>query len=117
MSKYFYIFFLLLNNKKMQKIPLVIENEYSDFNDFCQKEKHLICSKILESFEEMLNTDGLDKKLFVVATVGGITFDTEFHISKNNMDLLTKTVGDYFKNNEEYEYCDRIQKLHLKSIN
>jgi hypothetical protein len=94
-------------------IPMLIENDYPNFIDFLKNEKYGIYHKILEAFELMMTNNNI-KKLLVVAKVEGVTFNTEFNINKNNIELLSKTVMPYFVKIEDYESCIRIQKLCLE---
>jgi len=98
-----------MDKTNIENVPLLIENSYSDFFEFIEKEKYQICYKILELFEEMIN-NGFEKKLLVTATVQEITFHTEYNINIENLNLLT-VINNYFENTEEYEICARIQKL------
>lgn len=92
-------------------IPMLIEADYSSFEDFYKNEKHNIYSKILDVFDEILKENIKESKLLVVARIDGVIFDTDFKITKDNKDLLIKTVMPYFEEIEEYETCQRIKEL------
>lgn len=93
-----------------------IERDYSSFHQFYESEKHLIYEKILESYEKMISDNQKEKKLVIVATAKGKTFDTNFIINKDNAEALLGTLKPYFEENEEYEYCGRIIEIYQQLI-
>jgi hypothetical protein len=95
-------------------IPFIIEKKYTSFIDFLKNEKYIIYQKILESFEEIIVDETNDAELIIFANVEGVAFDSTFNINKDNIKLLSETVNSYFISIEDYESCDRIQKLCLK---
>jgi hypothetical protein len=95
-------------------IPYVISKTYPTFQSFYENEKSQIYLKIIETFEQLLQSDNNIKLLVIVAKVENTTFDTGFEINKNNIKLLTETISPYFEKFEEYEVCDRIHDLCLK---
>lgn len=96
------------------KIPFIIEKKYTNFIDFLKNEKYSIYQKILESFEKMIVEGTNDTELIIFANVENVAFDSTFNINKDNIKLLSETVNSYFISIEDYESCDRIQKLCLK---
>lgn len=99
-----------MKKTKEEVIPLIIEQNYSTFQDFYKNEKPKIYKKIAEIFEDSLRQDN-EVKLLVLAKVNGIIFDTTFTISKNSRSLLTDNVIPYFEQTEEYEICGRLLKI------
>lgn len=91
-------------------VPLIIEENYSTFQDFYQKEKPTIYKKIAEIFEDSVRQD-IEMKLIVLAKVNGSVFDTTFLISKDNESLITEKVIPYLEEIEEYEICGRLLKV------
>jgi len=100
-----------MNEIKELVTPMVIEKNYSSFEEFYKNEKRSIYIKIIDVFEDIIKENIKERKLLVVANIDGCVFDTNFLVSKIDKTLLTGTVSSYFEQLEEYETCNRIAKL------
>jgi hypothetical protein len=105
-----------MSGKKNSSIALVIENNYSNFQEFYTNEKHQIYSKIIDIYEEILKGNIDSQKLIVVGKIEGCTFDTDFEINKDNQRLLIDVIIPYFEKIEEYETCKKILELRSELI-
>lgn len=106
-----------MTRKKDSSIALVIENNYSNFQEFYKNEKRQIYNKIIDIYENTLKENIDCQKLIVIGKIDGCTFDTDFEINKDNQYLLTDVIIPYFEKNEEYEICKKILELHSELIN
>ena len=106
--------------KKRRKQPdfiLNLDGSYKDFNDFYGKNKETIYRSILDLFRGLPNTKKKSLTLLVTAKIRGLEWDTEFTFSKSDAKSLIRDVMPYFEQNEDYETCSEIIKLHQDLTN
>ena len=91
---------------------LNLDGTYKDFTDFYGKNKETIYRSILNLFKELSSTDKFSLTLMVTAKIRGLEWDTDFTFSKKDAKSLIRDVMPFFEQNEDYETCSEIIKLH-----
>ena len=84
---------------------LDIDLNFPSFTVFFDNSKELIYKKMIEVFNELLETDIKSKTLIVTARINGVTFSTEFNINVEIPHMITEIIIPFFEEKEDYEYC------------
>ncbi len=98
-------------------IVLNLDGIYKDFNDFYGKNKEIIYRSIIDLFVELKTTSKESLTLMVTAKIRGLEWDTDFTFSKKDAKSLIRDVMPFFEQNEDYETCSEIIKLHKDLTN
>lgn len=96
---------------------LSLDGIYKDFTDFYGKNKETIYRSILNLFVELKSTTKSSLTLMVTAKIRGLEWDTDFTFSKKDAKSLIRDVMPFFEQNEDYETCSEIIKLHKDLTN
>lgn len=96
---------------------LNLDGFYKDFTDFYGKNKETIYRSILNLFVELKTTTKDSLTLMVTAKIKGLEWDTDFTFSKKDAKSLIRDVMPFFEQNEDYETCSEIIKLHKDLTN
>jgi hypothetical protein len=93
-------------------VKVKTKRDYDDFSSFFIETKDDIFGTILSSYEVMRRIKKVDEILVVVyGKIEGVAFDTEFLISKENVNMLIKDILPYYESIEKYEFCSLIKKI------
>lgn len=103
-------------NKKPKKrtttYKLKIDGNYDNFDDFFQTSKGIIYNKIIEVFENLRKNNKNTITLRVKAVINEMEWDTVFNFHKKESFILTRDILPYFETIEDYEMCEKINKLY-----
>ncbi|MFZ9377117.1 MAG: hypothetical protein ACO25K_08335 [Candidatus Fonsibacter ubiquis] len=99
-----------------------IVGEYTDYEDFFEKNKTKIYTGIVQCFILLSNSNRKTIKYIVSASTkskrnGIIEFNTEFLFRKDECDLLVDYILEHFEEIEEYEKCKDIIILYNSLTN
>lgn len=92
-------------------LKLCIERDYPDFRMFYEANRTRIYDSIVEGFQMLARNSAPLVPLTIHATVEGISWDTEFKLSRERMDLLTDYIIPFFSSREDFEKCAVIQSI------
>lgn len=96
---------------------LIFKGKYEGFTDFYDVNKREIYMSIIKIFEEFEKTKKNSLILHVNAEIRGVEWDTEFLFQRDESIILVRDVIPYFEENEEYEICQGIKKIHESLTN
>jgi len=94
------------------KKKLLFEEDYSDFADFYDENKHIIYSEIVELFSEFQEVRIKTISLVVVAKIQNMDWNTEIKFDRKNIKILSNEILKYFESIDDYESCQKIVKLY-----
>ena len=93
---------------------IIIEKKYVDFNTCFMESKDKIYRKMLDTYEEIKDTENHDSNLCVIATIDDCPFSTNFPINKHSSQQIIGVIIPYMEEIEDYETCDRALKLYQR---
>ena len=98
-------------------INLVIDGDFEDFTDFYDVSRTVIYEKVTDLFQGLLIPENKTLTLTVYAKIKGMDWDSDFTLTRENRDMLIKTIIPYFESLEDFEKCSELLLLHQKLEN
>lgn len=95
---------------------LEYNGDYKSFEDFYDQHKSEIYESIVAVFEEFKTTSKKVLTINLSSTIGGMFWNSDFGFTKDQFFVLKRDVLPYFEEEENYEMCNRIMKIHNHMI-
>lgn len=94
------------------KKKLLFEENYNDFTDFYDANKHIIYFEIVESFFEFQKKSTKTISLIVLAKIQNMDWNTEIKFDRKNIKVLNNEILKYFESIDDFESCQKIIELY-----
>lgn len=95
---------------------LEYKTEYNSYDEFYNDNKTEIYETIVSMFEKF-NTSTKDiLTMNITVTIDGIFWNSDVSFTRDQYFVLKRDILPYFEENEDYEMCERIMKIHKQSI-
>lgn len=117
--------FINLKIKKMASIDriklgyfriLEYHGDYDSFEVFYNDNKSEIYESIVAIFESFKTSPKNVLTINIRTTINGMFWDTDISFTRDQYFVLKRDILPYFEEEEDYEICDRIMKVHNELV-
>lgn len=98
-------------------INLEIRGDFKSFTEFYSTSKNVIFEKVVDLFNGLLIPENTSLTLTIYTTIDGFKWDSDLIVSRNEKEMLMKSILPYFESVENYEKCSEIIKIHKELSN